>query len=72
MIDIYESILRKSRFINGQIGSLILEKPIFIWGIALKKIKSLFNLQTDPNAEHADDSQTASETARDESEEHRE
>ena len=56
--------------ITDAILKIVLRPDIF--KIALKKIKSLFNLQTDQNAKHADESETASETARDGSEEHRE
>ena len=43
-----------------------------IFKIALKKIKSLFNLQTDQNTEQRSESEKASKNSRDGSEEHRE
>ena len=66
---ILKIVLRLSELLKNNIDSLKLPD---IFKIALKKIKSLFNLQTDQNAKHADESETASETARDGSEEHRE
>ena len=66
---ILKIVLRLSELLKNNIDSLKLPD---IFKIALKKIKSLFNLQTDQNAEHAGESKTASGTARDRSEEHRE
>ena len=61
--------LKLSEFLKNNIDSLKLPE---IFKIALKKIKSLFNLQTDQYAEQALESETASETTRDGGEEHRE
>ena len=66
---ILKIVPRLSQLLRNNIDSLKLPD---ILKIVLKKIKSLINLLTDQNEEHPDDSQTASETARDESEEHRE
>ena len=66
---ILKIVLRLSELLKNNIDLL---KLPHIFKIALKKIKILFNLQTDQNAKHADESETASETARDGSEEHRE
>ena len=66
---ILKIVPRLSQLLRNNIDSLKLPD---ILKIVLKKIKSLINLLTDQNEEHPDDSQTASQTARDESEEHRE
>ena len=62
-------VLKISELLKNNIDSLKIPE---IFKIALKKIKSLFNLQTDENAEHTGESEKASETSRDGSEEHRE
>ena len=66
---ILKIVLKINELLKNNIDSLKIPE-IFI--IALKKIKSLFNLQTDQNAEHTGESEKASETSRDGSEEHRE
>ena len=66
---ILKIILKISEFLKNGIDS---RKIPEIFKIALKKMKSLFNLQTDQNAEHTDESEKASETSRDGSEEYRE
>ena len=66
---ILKIVLRLSELLKNNIYSLKLPD---IFKIALKKIESLFNLQIYQNAKHADESETASETTRDGSEEHRE
>ena len=65
---ILKTVLKLSEILKNNIYSLKLPE---IFKIALKKIRSLLNLQTDRNAEHAGESKTASETARYGSEEHR-
>ena len=62
---ILKIILKISEFLKNSIDS---RKIPEIFKIALKKMKSLFNLQTDQNAEHTDESEKASETSRDGSE----
>ena len=62
-------MLKLIELLKNNIDSL---KLLEIFKIALKKIKSLFNLQTNQTAEHAGESETASETVRDGGEEHRE
>ena len=62
-------VLKVSKLLKNNIDSLKIPE---ILKIALKKIKSFFNLQTDQNAEHTGESNKASETSRDGSEEHRE
>ena len=66
---ILKIVLKISEFLKNNIDS---RKIPEIFNIALKKMKSFFNLQTDQNAEHTGESEKASETSRDESEEHRE
>ena len=61
-------VLKISELLKNNIDSL---KISVILKIALKKIKSLLNLQTDQNAEHTGQSKKASETSGDGSEEHR-
>ena len=61
-------VLKISELLKNNIASL---KISVILKIALKKIKSLLNLQTDQNAEHTGQSKKASETSGDGSEEHR-
>ena len=61
-------VLKISELLKNDIDSL---KISVILKIALKKIKSLLNLQTDQNAEHTGQSKKASETSGDGSEEHR-
>ena len=65
---ILKIVLKISEFLKNNTDS----RKIPIFKIALKKMKSLFNLQTDQNAEHTGESEKASETSRDGSEEHRE
>ena len=62
-------VSKVSKLLKNNIDSLKIPE---ILKIALKKIKSFFNLQTDQNAEHTGESNKASETSRDGSEEHRE
>ena len=62
-------VLKISELLKNNIDSLKIPE---IFKIALKKIKSLFNLQTDQDAEHTGGCEKASETPRDGSEEHRE
>ena len=66
---ILKIVLKISQLLKNNIDWLKIPE---IFKIALKKIKSLFNLQTDENAEHTGESEKASETSRDGSEEHRE
>ena len=66
---ILKIVLKISEFLKNNIDS---RKIPEIFNIALKKMKSFFNLQTDQNAEHTGESEKASETSRDGSEEHRE
>ena len=62
-------VLNISELLKNNIDSLKIPE---IFKVAIEKIKSLFNLQTDQNAEHTRESKKASETSRDGSEEHRE
>ena len=62
-------VSKVSKLLKNNIDSLKIPE---ILKIALKKIKSFFNLQTDQNAEHTGESNKASETSGDGSEEHRE
>ena len=62
-------VLKISELLKNNIDSLKIPK---IFKIALKKIKALFNLQTDQNAEHTGESDKASETSTDGSEKDRE
>ena len=64
---ILKIVLKISEFLKNNTDS---RKIPEIFKIALKKMKSLFNLQTDQNAEHTGESEKASETSRDGSEEH--
>ena len=64
---ILKIVLQISEFLKNNTDS---RKIPEIFKTALKKMKSLFNLQTDQNAEHTGESEKASETSRDESEEH--
>ena len=66
---ILKIVLRISELLKNNVDS---PKIPEIFKIALKKIKSLFNLQTDQNAEHTGESENASETSRDGIEEYRE
>ena len=61
-------VSKVSKLLKNNIDSLKIPE---ILKIALKKIKSFFNLQTDQNVEHTAESEKASETSRDGSEEHR-
>ena len=65
---ILKIVLKISELLKNNIDSL---KILEIFKISLKKIKSLFNLQTGQNAEHTGETEKASETYRDGSEEHR-
>ena len=62
-------VLKISALLKNNIDSLRLIK---IFKIALKKIKSLFNLQTYQNTKHAGETKMANETNRGGGEEHRE
>ena len=64
---ILKIVLRLSELLKNSIDSL--KFPEFL-KLALKKIKSLFNIQTEQNAEHADETEKANETAGDGGEEH--
>ena len=64
---ILQIVLKISKLLKNNIDSV--KFPEFL-KLALKKIKSLFNIQTEQNARHADETEKASETAWDESEEH--
>ena len=66
---ILKIVLKISELLKNNIDSLKIPK---IFKIALKKIKALFNLQTDQNAEHTGESDKASETSTDGSEKDRE
>ena len=66
---ILKIVSKISQLLKNNIDSLKIPE---IFKIALKKIKSLFNLQTDQDAEHTGGCEKASETPRDGSEEHRE
>ena len=65
---ILKIVSKISELLKNNIDSLKIPE---ILKIALKKIKSFFNLQTDQNVEHTAESEKASETSRDGSEEHR-
>ena len=65
---VLQIVLKISELLKNNIDSLKIPE---IFKIAIEKIKSLFNLQTDQN-EHTGESEKASETSRDGSEEHRE
>ena len=64
---ILKIVLRLSELLKNNIDSLKLPD---IFKIALKKIKRLFNLQTDQDAEHTGEAKKTSEAARNGSEEH--
>ena len=64
---ILQMVLKISEPLKNNIDSL--KSPEFL-KLALKKIKSLFNIQTEQNAEHADETEKANETAGDRGEEH--
>ena len=64
---ILKIVLRLSELLKNNIDSLKLPD---IFKIALKKIKSLFNLQTDQDAEHTGEIEKTSEAAGNGSEEH--
>ena len=64
---ILQIVLKISEPLKNNIDSL--KSPEFL-KLALKKIKSLFNIQTEQNAEHADETEKANETAGDRGEEH--
>ena len=66
---ILKIVLKLSELLKNNIDSLKLPK---IFKIPLKKIKSLFNLQTEGNAKRPSENEEASQTARDGGEEHRE
>ena len=65
---ILKIVLRLSELLKNNIDSLKLPD---IFKIALKKIKSLFNFQTDQDAEHTGEAKKTSEAALNGSEEHR-
>ena len=64
---ILKIVLRLSELLKKNIDSLKL--PEFL-KVALKKMKSLFNKQTEQNAERADETEKANETAGEGAEEH--
>ena len=64
---ILQIVLKISELLKNNIDSLKL--PEFL-KLALKKMKSLFNIQTEQNAEQADETEKANETAEDGGEEH--
>ena len=64
---ILQIVLKISELLKNNIDSLKL--PEFL-KLALKKIKSLFNIQIEQNAEQADETEKANETAEDGGEEH--
>ena len=64
---ILKIVLRLSELLKNNIDSLKLPD---IFKIALKKIKRLFNLQTDQDAEHTGEAKKTSEAPRNGSEEH--
>ena len=64
---ILKIVLRLSELLKNNIDSL---KVPDIFKIALKKIKNLFNLQTDQDAEHTGQDNKNSEASRNGSEEH--
>ena len=64
---IVQIVLEISELLKNNSDSL--KFPEFL-KLALKKIKSLFNIQTEQNAEHADETEKANETAGDGGEEH--
>ena len=64
---ILQIVVKISEPLKNNIDSL--KSPEFL-KLALKKIKSLFNIQTEQNAEHADETEKANETAGDRGEEH--
>ena len=64
---ILKIVLRLSELLKNNIDSLKLPD---IFKIALKKIKNLFNLQTDQDAEHTGQANKTSEASRNGSEEH--
>ena len=64
---ILKIVLRLSEFLKNNIDSLKLPD---IFKIALRKIKSLFNLQTDQDAEHTGEAEKTSEATVNGSEEH--
>ena len=66
---ILKIILKSSELLKNNIDLLKIPE---IFKIALKKIKSLFNLQTDQNTEQRSESEKASKNSGDGSEEHRE
>ena len=66
---ILKIVLRLSELLKNSIDSL--KFPEFL-KLALKKIKSLFNIQTEQNAEHANETEKANETAGYGGEEHAE
>ena len=57
---ILQIVLKISELIKNNIDSLKLPEML---KLALKKIKSLFNIQTEQNAEHANETEKANETA---------
>ena len=65
---ILKIVLRLSELLKNNIDSLKLPD---IFKSALKKIKSLFNFQTDQDAEHTGEAKKTSEAALNGSEEHR-
>ena len=64
---ILQIVLKISEIIKNNIDSLKLPEML---KLALKKIKSLFNIQTEQNAEHANETEKANETAGNGGEEH--
>ena len=64
---ILQIVLKISELVENNINLLKLSEFL---KLALKKIKTLFNIQTEQNAEHADETEKANETAGDGGEEH--
>ena len=64
---ILQIVLKISELVENNIDLLKLSEFL---KLALKKIKTLFNIQTEQNAEHADETEKANETAGDGGEEH--
>ena len=66
---VLQIVLKISELLKNDFDSLKL--PEFL-KFALQKIKCLFNIQTEQNVKHADETEKANETAKDGGEEHRE
>ena len=64
---ILQIVLKISEPLKNNIDSL--KSPEFL-KLALKKIKSLFNIQAEQNAKHADETEKTNETTGDRGEEH--